>query len=67
MASCSDPTSGCTQYVLVLRRIAGAWRVYDTLEQGDGLRALMLKDNACMRASGSEAELRRCYANGARP
>jgi hypothetical protein len=61
MTSCPDPTSGCVAYGLVLRRIAGAWRVYDVLEDGDGLRATLEQDNACMRTAGSAAELKRCW------
>ncbi len=34
MSSCDGPASGCIDYVLVLRRIAGAWRVSDVVEQG---------------------------------
>ena len=61
MSSCPDPTSGCTAYDLILRQVAGAWRVYDVAEQGDSLRATLAKDNACMRAAMSEADLKRCW------
>ena len=61
MTSCPDPTSGCVAYGLVLRRIAGAWRVQDVIEDGDSLRATLEKDNACMRAAGSQADLKRCW------
>jgi hypothetical protein len=61
MSSCPDPTSGCTAYDLILRQVAGAWRVYDVVEQGDSLRATLVKDDACMRAAKAEAELKACW------
>ena len=61
MSSCPDPTAGCVQYGLVLRRVAGAWRVHDVIEDGDGLRAILEKDIACMRTAGSQADLKRCW------
>ncbi len=60
MASCEEPAAGCEHYVLVLKRTAGAWRVHDTIEQGDSLRAILERDNACMRAP-SEAEMKACF------
>jgi hypothetical protein len=61
MSSCPDPGAGCLAYGLVLKRIAGAWRVYDVIENGDGVRATLEKDNACMAASKSQDELKRCW------
>jgi hypothetical protein len=59
MASCEEPGAGCEHYVLVLTRTAGAWRVYDAIEQGDSVRAFLEGIDVCLR-SNTEAEMKAC-------
>lgn len=59
-ADCDDPSADCAGYVIVLRRLSGAWRIYDVIEKSGGVRARLERHNRCLRGPGPESRLDRC-------
>ena len=50
-------------YDIVLKLIAGRWRIYDVVERENGsLRQQLIRHNACLRASRNPAVIDRCFA-----
>jgi hypothetical protein len=56
----SDPP---TLYTVQIKRIAGAWRIYDVLEGHGSVRQRLIHHNACMREGRDAAAIDRCFAH----
>ena len=59
-SGCLGERSNCRSWVIVIRRVAGAWRLYDVVEHGRSIRVMLTRHNACMRESRSETAIDRC-------
>jgi hypothetical protein len=57
---CDKGPAKCGDYVIVLRRIAGAWKIYDVVDAQGAVRARLARHNACLSARLSDAALDRC-------
>jgi len=56
-------TSAQGPVTAILRRTAGAWRVYDVVDAAGSFRARLIHDNICMRAYHRPAQWERCFAD----
>jgi hypothetical protein len=45
----------------ILKRTAGAWRVYDVVDASGSFRANLIRHNACMRTHHTDAQQVRCF------
>jgi hypothetical protein len=62
--SSEPPTSEApTLYTIQIKRIGGAWRIYDVLEGHGSVRQRLIHHNACMRESRDAAVIDRCFAH----
>ena len=57
---CDKGSNQCGLYTIVIRRIAGAWKIYDVVDSLGSNRSMLTRHNACLRARLSEAAMDRC-------
>jgi hypothetical protein len=55
-----QPPENCSDVDLVIKRIDGAWKLYDVLDHGS-TRERLIRHNACMRSAKTEADTNRCW------
>jgi hypothetical protein len=52
-----------THWTLVLKPVAGSWRVYDVVDSQGSIRAMLTRHNACMRKYTTDADLVKCFGD----
>jgi len=57
---CETKDAVCRGYLIVIRRIGGAWRISDVVDEGGSVRAMLVRHNACLRTSRTDAAAARC-------
>jgi hypothetical protein len=57
---CGAKPPECTRYVIVIQRMSGRWKIFDVVDGGGSVRAMLMRHNACLRRARSEAEAGNC-------
>ena len=57
---CDKGADQCGLYTIVLKRIAGTWKIHDVIDSQGSIRAMLIRHNSCLRARLSDAALDRC-------
>jgi hypothetical protein len=57
---CSGDRAECSDYVIVLGRTPGGWKIHDVVDSTGSVRGRLIRHNACLRRSHSRAEAERC-------
>ena len=59
---CETKGAECRGYLILIRRTGGGWRVYDVVDQGGSVRAMLVRHNACLRTSHNDATAAKCLS-----
>ena len=62
MKSWCEKGAVCRGYLIVIRRIGGAWRISDVVGEGGSVRAMLVRHNACLRTTRTDAQAARCLS-----